>query len=57
MGTLLIQSTIEHDDDGNPLFWSNTDGWVTRPHADHYTSDDIGTINLPDTGRWLACSR
>jgi hypothetical protein len=46
-----IISTHETDDDGNPLWWSNTDGWVDVHNADRFTS--IYTLNLPDTGSWV----
>jgi hypothetical protein len=36
--------------DGDPLYWSNTDGWVSFQTADKY-ADRSG--NLPDGGKWV----
>lgn len=36
--------------DGDPLYWSNADGWVSFQTADKYP-DRSG--NLPDGGKWV----
>lgn len=36
--------------DGEPLYWSNADGWVSRGTADVYATKDG---NLPMEGRWV----
>ena len=49
-----IIGEAELDDDGTPLWWSNTDGWVDRESADLFSSEekDRGSLNLPIGGRW-----
>ena len=36
--------------DGDPLYWSNTDGWVSFETADKYPDQSGG---LPDGGKWV----
>lgn len=48
----VIQSKTEHDDDGIPLFWSNTMGWVSLMDADLFSEDDRNQLNLPLGGVW-----
>ena len=43
--------------DGEPLYWSNTDGWGCRETADTFTSDERHRLNLPLEGVWHPDSR
>ena len=36
--------------DGDPLYWSNDQGWVSFETADKYPDR---TGNLPDGGKWV----
>jgi hypothetical protein len=50
-GQWIIESESEVDDDGNPLEWSNADGWVTAGGGDRF--DDYKAFNLPIGGTWI----
>ncbi len=46
----LIRSKTERDDEtGEPLFWSNEDGWVDLESADWFDGD----YSLPIGGEWV----
>lgn len=47
--TWVIRSETEKDDDGSPLYWSNSIGWVDRKSADKFDNKDF---NLPIGGKW-----
>lgn len=54
----IIRSTseAEQDDDGRPLYWHNTDGWVRFEHAQRWFSDNDQPpehLTLPDSGAWV----
>lgn len=53
----MIVSTVERHGNGEPLFWSNTDGWVHHDNADWFSINEMGTLSLPDTGKWMIFSR
>lgn len=38
--------------DGEPLFWSNSDGWVGSESASHFTREEVVTLHLPIGGAW-----
>ena len=40
--------------DGLPLYWSNTDGWVSRATATVFSDDERNSLNLPDVGTWVS---
>lgn len=55
-GEWAIQSTSERDDDDRPLYWHNTDGWVSFEHAQRwFTTGDMPPehLTLPDSGTWV----
>ena len=39
-------------DDGEPLYWSNRDGWGNIEPADVFTADETRALRLPDAGTW-----
>ena len=38
--------------DGNGLFWSNEDGWVSYCTCDMFDNDEKKSMNLPIGGEW-----
>lgn len=50
----LIRSETERDDDsGEPLYWSNTDGWVSRETATVFTEEESKQdVRLVGEWRW-----
>jgi hypothetical protein len=50
----LIRATDERDDETNePLYWSNTDGWVDKASAARFTQHERDTVSLPIGGEWV----
>jgi hypothetical protein len=45
----LIQQPTE---EGEPLFWSNLDGWVSKDCADRFSGEEQLTTPLPAGGIW-----
>lgn len=39
----------------NDLFWSNSQGWVSRPLADTFSKFERDTYSLPMEGVWAVC--
>lgn len=48
----VIQSRVDRDNDGSPLFWSVSHGWVTLPDADLFTEDEQQRLTLPAGSSW-----
>jgi hypothetical protein len=40
------------DPSGEPLYWSNADGWTAEDAADTFTDADRATLRLPLGGTW-----
>jgi len=40
------------NDEGNPLYWSNSDGWVDRGDADVFVTADHQRVSRPVGGEW-----
>lgn len=38
---------------GEPVFWSNQDGWADAENADRFTDAEKQTLTLPMGGEWL----
>jgi hypothetical protein len=50
----LIRSDHERDyATGEPLYWSNEDGWVDKTHATVFAENEMKYLNLPMTGEWV----
>lgn len=43
----------EVDDDGKPLYWNNTLGWVAEGREELFSYADLLTANLPIDGAWV----
>jgi hypothetical protein len=52
--SVVIISLDEADDDGRPLFWNDTEGWVDREWASEYTDFEQRNSMLPLGGRWVS---
>ena len=54
----VIEATNPHDTDdiGNPLYWSNEEGWTTSEAADVYTLEEREHSRLPIDSRWRGIS-
>lgn len=60
MEQYVIVSVNEHDDDGQPLYWNNQDGWVRLSQAEVFDSDtqhgmngaDFWCFDVPDRDLW-----
>jgi hypothetical protein len=49
----VIRSTVETDDDtGLPLYWSNSQGWVSLDEATSFTEEEMEWVNLPSMSEW-----
>ena len=50
----VIRATgdIDVDEDDQPLYWSNDDGWCDRATADVFNEDERLHGLLPIAGRW-----
>ena len=52
--TYLIESTIETDlETGEPLYWSNLDGWVDKASADAFMKSETLFLSKPSGGVWV----
>ena len=52
----FLASDIEKDPDtGEPLYWSQTMGWVTAEYCDAYSTDDKQFIPLLENSHWVIC--
>ena len=50
----LVEAIRERDEDtGEPLYWSNSCGWVNREHASGFSLEEVNSLNLPIGGRWV----
>ena len=38
---------------GEPLYWSNTDGWTLQAQADTFSNEEQGYLRLPIDGVWV----
>ena len=47
-----IRSLTERDDEGQPLYWSNVDGWGLP--GDTFTREERDSLSLPIGGEWDA---
>lgn len=45
--TFRIYSLNESTLQGEPMFWSNDDGWVSLESATSFTIDDVNYYHLP----------
>lgn len=43
---------VEETDEGEPLYWSNREGWVLVEQADLFTGGERESVNLPLGGAW-----
>jgi len=51
----VIRSDDEKDfETDEPLYWSNTDGWVWRSTADRFSNAERNMSDLPIGGKWEA---
>jgi hypothetical protein len=41
-------------EDGDGLYWSNSDGWVDKGSADKFTDEEKAMFNLPMGGMWVS---
>lgn len=48
------QYVITNEDDDEPLFWSNADGWGFLSTATIFTRDEANELNLPIGGKWIS---
>lgn len=48
----MIRSTEETGEFGEPLYWSNDQGWVPINDADTFSDDEQQQLVLPLTGYW-----
>jgi hypothetical protein len=48
---VIFNLKSEEDD---PLYWSNTMGWVSLSDATQFTIDEHKTLHLPIDGIWQA---
>jgi hypothetical protein len=44
-------------EDGEGLYWSNSDGWVDKISADKFTDHEKATLNLPIGGMWISAQQ
>jgi hypothetical protein len=49
-----VRSKVEVDDEtGEPLYWSNEDGWVDRESATPFTPAEAEVFQLPADSYWV----
>ena len=53
MKQYLIYSAVESIVQDEPMYWSNSFGWVDESQADTFTELEKNIVNLPDTGIWV----
>lgn len=46
-GGYLLMSSVEKDEDGSPLYWSNDDGWVDMQSATEFTEKEAKEMFTP----------
>lgn len=50
----IIESTVEKDEDGLPLTWSNDSGWGSSyGNYDTFTDEEVEIYDLPVNGIWV----
>ena len=49
----VIISADPHDLGGDPLYWSNEQGWVDKESAGRFTYSERCTLRLPIHGAWV----
>jgi hypothetical protein len=52
-GYFQVIALDEFDDEGDRLYWSNTDGWTAKFEADIFFYTEVGNITLPQGGAWV----
>lgn len=53
MPSFVVEAIREKDEDtGEPLYWSNTDGWVDLSNASTYPIYEVNSVHLPIGGKW-----
>jgi hypothetical protein len=48
----VLMSMEEFDDEGHPLYWSNTEGWTTVDQATRFTEEESRQLNQPVDSYW-----
>lgn len=52
--TFVVESLREKDEDtGEPLYWSNAEGWVDLANATYFKIEEANSVNLPIGGVWV----
>jgi hypothetical protein len=50
----IIESTVDKDEDGLPLTWSNDQGWGSGyGNYDTFTDEEVQIYDLPVNGIWV----
>lgn len=53
MAKYVVRARHETDDEKQPLYWNNVDGWVSRDSATLFTVEEMERFTLPRGGLWV----